>query len=112
MFAFSSYVSGISAARALCGISKRVTLNRVRIVNSNNQKNRRFSDQLLSGIKSIKYVIEIGSNDRPMNICLLPNLDLILSDKAPIKGSLIASKNNASKRAEPVRIGFNPRTVR
>ena len=47
-----------------------------------------------------------------MNKCLRPNRDLILSDIEPIKGSLTASKNNANKSADPVKIGLRPKTVR
>tara|TARA_A100001388_G_scaffold235279_1_gene188829 strand:+ start:37 stop:222 length:186 start_codon:yes stop_codon:yes gene_type:complete len=47
---------------------------------------------------------------RYINGCLLPHFDLNLSDHAPIKGSVIASKTKATPRAKDASNGLNPRT--
>ena len=43
-----------------------------------------------------------------MKGCLLPNLDLVLSDRVPINGSVTESTNKAIKIAVPARSGSRP----
>lgn len=46
-----------------------------------------------------------------MKGCLLPNLDLVLSDRVPINGSVTESTNKAIKIAVPARSGSRPITL-